>query len=106
MAQQTFIGGQIQKEKRGDLAIIVLGNGDGYNPFLYPIGSEEYIHLTGVLSARQPMIRAYVGVNHDAGGKLCGMANDLRGLEEAVLKEHLRSMDREVVLPYFLSHER
>jgi len=96
---RTFFGGQIKEECRGDLAVVVAKDETlkKYDTFLYPIDSEEFIHLTGVRAARYLPDRVYIGISHDAAKVV---------IQETVDKNpnevDLRSIDMLVVHSYFL----
>ena len=48
-AMLTFCGGQILKEFRGDLVIVISRDepSETYDTFMFPVISEEFIYLTG-----------------------------------------------------------
>lgn len=96
---RVFYGGQIKKECRGSLAVVVVSgrvNSKKYESFLYATNSNEFTHLTGVGSAHLPD-RVYIGVSHDAGESVIRRTID-RNPEEVDLRE----IDRLVVHSYFL----
>lgn len=100
---RAFFGGQIKTECRGDLAAVVSremfrgGLSGSYDVFVYPIASEEFLHLTGARVPNNPLDRVYMGISSDAGNRIARYLN--RVPSEAV---SLRTMDELVVLPYFL----
>lgn len=96
---ETYFGGQIIKEKRGDFAAIITGKDDpeGVGVFLYPIGSEEYIHITGVRSVGHPIERIYAGINSEAGDEIASLGDSLE--REEITFDYV---DRLVVIPHFL----
>ncbi len=96
---KAFYGGQIKEQYRGDLvAVITRGEKDRpYSIFVYPINSEEFVHLTGVGSVNRPVERAYIGVTSDAGNSITKYNEDLnRG------DINLKRLDYLIVTPHFL----
>lgn len=95
----AFFGGQIKQECRGNLALVIAmdENLRGYATFLYPIESEEFVHLTGVMDIKFPIERAYIGVSHETGRDISTLVNCRR-----VDLTDLRNIDGLVVMPYFL----
>lgn len=103
---KAFFGGQIEENKRGELAAIVTrelrlrGVGDCLSVFLYPIHSEEFVHLTGVGDAGNFVERIYIGVSPNAGDEIA------RQLNGAHIGIDLERIDRTVVVPHFLDKYR
>ncbi len=95
---KTYYGGQIKSECRGDLAVVVTARNHHYDTFMYPVGSEEFAHLTGVRSVRSPPERVYIGVSHNAGEAVTRATND-----QKIDEINLESIDELVVFPYFLT---
>lgn len=96
---ETFFGGQIKEECRGNFSVIV-SKGEvpkRYDLFMYTMDSEEFIYLTGARVAKYPFDRAYLGVSHDAGEKVIAGLVDKNPAEV-----DLRSIDKLVVASYFL----
>lgn len=96
----AFYGGQIREKFRGDLAVIITKPKNpkeevlqGYSVFLYPIVSEEFIHLTGVMSITNPVERAYIGVSPQIGRDI---------VRKIVDKQNINSIDGFVVYPVFI----
>lgn len=102
-----FIGGQIQKEKRGNLALILAKEGSNeIGAFLEKIGSEDYYIITGTSSAVDaPILRAYVGVNHDAGKDVFQMISAFREQNITMKDRDLSDIDDCLVYPHFLRRE-
>jgi hypothetical protein len=102
---KAFFGGQIKQDCRGDLAVVItspkVASRENYSAFLYPILSEEFVHLTGVRTTDHKVERVYMGVSQRAGERILKNLNDLSGrlMEQAVA---LVVSDEWVVTPYFL----
>lgn len=100
---RAFFGGQIKTECRGDLAAVVSREKCGgklspmYDVFVYPIASEEFLHLTSIRVPNNPIDRVYMGISAVAGNEIAGSLN---GVDSETVS--LRTIDRLVVLPYFL----
>ena len=100
---RAFFGGQINKENRGNLALVVETSEDSnscYSPFLYPVDSEEFAHLTGVRAAKKMPERVYIGVSQRAGSEACRQASCTHQTRD------LRSLDLFLVNSYFLDKNR
>ncbi len=96
---EIYFGGQIIKEKRGDLAAIITGkeDPDGIGVFLYPIGSDDYLHITSVRSVKHPIERAYIGINSETGDLIASKGDSLEK-GEATFDE----VDNLVIISHFL----
>lgn len=106
---RAFFGGQIKQEYRGNLAAVVSKEGlyrENIPPednlfvccvFVYPIESEEFVHLTGVRDAANSTERVYIGVSHLTGEEIARRVNG----RHADITD-LRSIDQLVVVPHFL----
>lgn len=103
---RAFFGGQIKEECRGDLAAVVnrepspitkLKSGE-CNVFVYPINSEEFIRLTGVMDTEDNLERVYIGICPEIGKRI---ARDLNG-KQIDNYANLRTIDDMVVMPFFL----
>ena len=93
----VYLGGQIKKECRGELAVVVCnGSGPEYDAFLYPIQSEEFVNLTGVRAASNPIVRVYSGVNQSSGQDLVRRVSSVHS-DPTILRE----LDDLVVIPFF-----
>jgi hypothetical protein len=91
---ETYFGGQILKECRGDLvAIIAKTKENKRGTFLYSYGSEEYLYLTGIGSVNNEVERVYIGINSEIGKSICSIVGGVEDLEE---------IDKFLVIPYFL----
>jgi hypothetical protein len=92
---RVFFGGQIKEECRGDLAAVITRNKDSqkYSSFLYPIISDEFVHLTGMGTVHENPERVYIGVSREAG-EILQVSNDnngevdFRGLDKLVVTAH------------------
>lgn len=97
---RAFFGGMIEKEHRGDNAVVIrkkekIVDKESYGVFIYPIFSEEFIQLTGVMQIRNPVERAYIGVSLPAGeviakkvdGRLIDYIN-LRTIDDLIIRPH------------------
>ncbi len=100
---QAYYGGQIPRECRGDLAVVISRDGiiqtpdKPYEAFLEAIVSPEFLNLTGVRVPSKPLERVYMGVSRHTGESL------LRAIEtQPASATDLRSIDRLAVLPYFI----
>lgn len=125
---EAFFGGQIKEEDRGDLAVIVSrivlvsrpqeegGTIPAFGAFVCPIGSSEYVALTGTgaMASINPVERAYLGVSRETADRIAAIVN---GRDEGVVRgtyvdagdygrhacaDVLEGIDRLVVLPDFL----
>ena len=100
---QVYLGGEIEEHCRGPLAIVINREkvddvlAEQYSCFVYPIVSEEFIHLTGMYTARAQLVRVYAGVSQEAGDYVASLTN---GTQRTSLD--LDSIDRHVVEPHFL----
>lgn len=100
---RIFFGGQITRERRGDLAAVVsrqqTGQGESpvYDVFVYPTRSEEFDHLTGVRAVNHLLERVYIGVSVETGGQIATLVNGRRADEI-----DLRTIDELVAVPHFL----
>ncbi|MBI2575315.1 hypothetical protein HYV82_05520 [Candidatus Woesearchaeota archaeon] len=99
----TFFGGQIKPEHRGDLAAVVNREQRGsmspvYGVFLYPVSSAEFVHLTGVMAVNNPIERAYIGISAEAGNRIAAEVNGRRAD-----KTDLTTIDKLFVVTYFLA---
>jgi hypothetical protein len=94
---RAFFGGQIQEDCRGELVAIINRGQEGskYNVLVYPLVSEEFVHLTGVGDTKNPLERAYIGISYDAGERIIWHVSGAQ-------IDNLRTIDKLVVTPYFL----
>jgi hypothetical protein len=97
---RVFFGGQIKEGLRGDLAAVVARDETlrKYNSFLYPINSEEFVHLTGIRAVCDLPDRVYIGLSQNAGELIVRETNDKYTKETL----DLRNIDALVVIPHFL----
>ncbi len=100
---KAYYGGQIKREYRGDLAVVVTTNSDrkGYDAFMYPTNSDEFAHLTGSRAVLHPTDRVYIGVSHQAGEALLRSTNGKK-----IGELDFRSIDELVVIPYFSTPQK
>ncbi len=98
----AFYGGQIKKEHSGDLSVVVRKNDNGrtYGAFVYPIESEEFRQLTGVMAAKYEPERVYIGLNSKAGDEIARRISGTPVGERA-----LRSLDALIVHSFFLNNK-
>ena len=99
MNPRIYLGGQIKKELRGDLAVVVNREGDTpfYSAFLVGQTSPEFFYLTDTPSLQDPLEAIYSGVSHEAGENLVKRINGhhvdgefgLDGLDEYVVTPDL-----------------
>jgi hypothetical protein len=101
---RAFFGGQIKEKQRGDFAAVItreqIGDnlGESYNAFLEPVSSAEFVYLTGIGEAKNPVQRAYIGVSAESGKRIVSAAQNGR-----VDPNTLRTIDEIVVTPHFLA---
>ncbi|MEK6927217.1 MAG: hypothetical protein AABX11_02190, partial [Nanoarchaeota archaeon] len=91
-----------------DSALAIIINHQDHKPqdfgfFIYPVGSDEFNHLTGTNNTpdHYPVDRVYVGVSDSGGREMAKHTDDLRAG-----KISLEWFDKELVLSYFLRPEQ
>ncbi len=98
-----FIGGQIREGSRGNLAVLIVEDGQkGLSAFLESIGSYEYNQITGVRAAFNPLMRAYVGVSHEAGELLLRKLHYFSEGVSPPMSMDFSMLDQQVVYAHFL----
>jgi hypothetical protein len=100
---ETFFGGQILEEFRGNLAAVIERPKGGrfYSAFLYPALSKDFCHLTGVRSAVNVTERVYIGISNSIGNEIAQQAN---GREVGTIC--LERIDELIIYPHFLDNRK
>lgn len=99
MTYEFFTGGEIHDEFRGDLALIVTGEGEKREVFLEKVQCPAYNHLTGVRSINYLPLRVYAGVNGNGADD-----NLIGGLQSGEIT--LEQADERLVIPTLLQRRR
>ena len=73
-----YVGGMIEKKKRGNLALIIEESSNGLHPFLVSLSDKDYVHLTGVRMVNGNTRRIYQGINQEAGEYAAEIANETK----------------------------
>ena len=101
---KVFFGGQIWKDYRGNLAVVVSHPKDNltdYSIFLEEPFSGDFNHLTGLIRVQDfPLDRVYIGINQEGSQLLTAEEDNLRNERTT-----LDNLDKIVVIPYFLRKE-
>ena len=98
---KVYYGGQINKEDRGDLALLVGENPEtkGVSASLYHFLEPEVFSLTGERSVSYPLERIYLHISHQAGEKL------IREIADRPFREiDFDRLDELVVINFFLNN--
>ena len=101
---KIYYGGQILEECRGKLAVVIAksqSEPSRFDRFMYPIDSDEFMHLTGVRDAKYPNERVYIGVSNEAGENIMHYVGN-KTREEL----DLRSLDNLVVYGFFVQRDK
>lgn len=97
---KIYLAGQINKDDRGDLALLVGENPEtsGVSAFLYHVLDPEIFDLTGTRSVSYPLERIYSHISHQAGEKL------LKEIRDRPFTEiEFDKLDELVVINFFLN---
>jgi len=100
---RAFFGGQIKKEHRGNLALVVETPEDPnglYTPFLCQVDSKEFSQRTGAGYANKMPKRVYIGVSQRAGDQA------RRTISSTHVSRDLDSVDYMLILPCFRDKNR
>ena len=101
-----FIGGQIKEEHRGKMVAVIrrLDKNEEnirYEVLTCPVVSDDFVDLTGVLSAHHHSIkRVYSGISREAADKIV-RGVDLMQSSDELGEIHFRAFDEGYVEPYF-----
>lgn len=104
MPKPVYLGGEIKRDYRGSETVTIVKDRDAghglMTAFDYPLGGEEFTHITGAGAIRSPVQRIYHGISRECAKEILISINKKKDCPDFRLE--LLSIDKRIVNSPFI----